>query len=170
MRQGSPGGLGFDPNELGYAENWGGGQVEDLFPELEPEQEGSEHVQAFQPGPLDPIDPDGQQEHDEEALLAALDEALDEIETEQRVEYARELATPEKDVSEIYWLQPDTAYRAMIDQSMGHRYRDLPRPRPVKRINSQIINVGLYGLLADNLHQSRSKLAQRRSKLCLVDS
>ncbi len=101
---------------------------------------------------------------DDDDLLDALDEALDEIEEEDRIEEVKELASPAFDISEIEALKPDSMYRGMIDNFMGQRSRDLPNINP-RRLRPVSTGRGLTALLSANIHTARARLEQRRAKV-----
>src|SRR5687767_14861414 len=102
---------------------------------------------------------------DEDDLLAALDEALDELEAEQKIEAAREAASPAWDISEIVAPSNEALYRGIIDAFMGRRSRDLPRPDHHGRRRSSALNQDLSGLLGASMARARSSLERRRAKV-----
>ena len=104
--------------ELPYGQPWDGyDQVDEEreAPEAESEQEGP-YIGPYETDPFfEAYDDD---DEDDDDLLAALDEALDEVEAEARVEFARGLAFPELDALELIPMA-DTAYRSAIAVFMG---------------------------------------------------
>ena len=104
---------------------------------------------------------------DGDDLLAALDEALDEVEAEARIELARSLACPQFDALELFPFA-DTAYRSAIAGFMGVR-RGLRAPRYSQLIRANTVhNPELSALLQYNLQRSRAFVERRRAEKCWV--
>lgn len=99
-------------------------------------------------------------EDDDDDLLEALEEALDEVEAEDALEALKERASPTRDVAELD-PAPETVYRGAIDHFLG-------RPRPTAPRYSQIrartlpATGGLELMLQDSLRRSREKIERWR--------
>ncbi len=161
-----PAGLNGPGGEYPYGQSWDG--FDELKDELE-EPEGERESEPASAHPLDDelffgFDDDGP---DDEELLAALDEALDEVEAEARVEYARSLACPEDDALELTPMA-DTAYRSAISAFLGER--EPPRaPRYTQLVRTYAVRDPELGtLLQVNLHRSRANVERRRADICWV--
>lgn len=150
-----------------YGQSWDGlAEFEEELKDLEPENEAES---AF----VDPSDDDaffgfdGDSDDDDDDLLAALDEALDEVEAEARVEFARSLACPDFDALELIPMA-DTAYRRAILAFMG--VREGPRaPRYSQLVLAYAVSdPQLAALLQENLHRSRAYVERRRAEICWV--
>jgi hypothetical protein len=106
---------------------------------------------------------------DEDDLLAALDEALDELEAEQKIEAAREAASPAWDSLEITPSNEEMV-RAIIDGFLGRR-RDLPRPdhhhhhHHHGRRRMSALDRDLGELLGASMARARSSLERRRARV-----
>lgn len=99
---------------------------------------------------------------DDDDLYAALDQALDEIEQEQRVEAVKALATPEHDALEIA-PAPDTLYRDQLKGMLG-RHTRVRAPRYTEmQVRTTAQDPRLNALIDDGFRRARLSREQRRA-------
>ena len=155
------------PGAFPYGQSWDG------YSEVEEEREEFEAEQEVTGAFIDAADDDlfygfDDEDEDDDDLLAALDEALDQVEAEARVEFARSLACPEFDALELIPMA-DTAYRLAIAAFMGARF-GATAPRFSQMVRSfAVADPELGALLQVNLHQSRAFVDKRRAQICWVE-
>ena len=133
--------------------------------EPEPEPEGSAEYaladQDFQDAPE--WDPWGEGEDDDAELFAVLEEALDEVEQEERVAAIKAAASPEEDSVEIL-PGPGTRYRDAISTFMGQpRCPVAPRYSQVA-VRAQRRDGALEDLLQQSLQRARTSLDRWKVK------
>lgn len=106
-------------------------------------------------------DDDWAYEDDDDDLLEALEEALDEVEAEDRLEAIRERAAPRRDVAELV-PEPETLYREAATALLGQPVR--PEAPRYSRIRHRALPAsgGLDRLLEESLRRARSNLERWR--------